>query len=66
MHLTGQKNKTAKVLGAGALASEVFSFCFLVTYDAKNAVSVLVSSPDPTSREEKGLVTVERFLGCAE
>jgi len=26
----------------------------------------VVSCPDPTSHEEKGLATIEQFLGCAE
>ena len=28
--------------------------------------SLLVSCPDPISHEEKGLVTIERFFGCAK
>ena len=27
---------------------------------------MLVSCPDPTSHKEKGLVTIERFIGCTE
>ena len=29
------------------------------------AIPMLVSFPDPTSREEKGLVNLDRFLGLA-
>ena len=33
----------------------------------KKAREPLVSCPDPTlTRREKGLVTIERYLGCAE
>ena len=28
--------------------------------------AAVVSSPDPTSHKQKGLVTIEGFLGCAE
>ena len=29
-------------------------------------LTILVSSPDPTHKMGKGLVTFERFLGCAD
>ena len=32
----------------------------------KHGIHTLVSSPDPTLCEGKGLVTLERFLGCAD
>jgi len=32
---------------------------------ACNPNPYLASFPDPTSHEEKGLVAIERFLGCA-
>ena len=35
-------------------------------YNTLGSRSSIVSWPDPTSHEEKGLVSIERFLGCAE
>ena len=33
---------------------------------AKPCTVSIVSCPDPTSHEEKGLVSIELFLGCAK
>ena len=42
------------------------SWCVYAGRDNSISVREVVSCPNPTSHEEKDLVTIERFLGCAD